>query len=188
MARPFWLNLVPDEYFQSIYDVDLDSLRAKGIAGLILDLDNTLAAWHFGEPEPRLAEWVGGAKALGFRVCILSNGRGPRVDLFTRFLDIPGQARAGKPFRWAFRRALRRLELPASEVAVIGDQIFTDIFGAKRSGCRTVLVVPLSRREFVWTRFVRRVERAVLRRFFAQGRLGRPVRRDPGPEGGVTRG
>jgi HAD superfamily phosphatase (TIGR01668 family) len=188
VARPFWHNLVPDEYFESIYDVDLDSLRAKGIAGLILDLDNTLAAWRFGEPEPRLAQWVGGAKARGFRVCILSNGRGPRVELFARFLDIPGQAQAGKPLGRAFRGALRRLGLPASEVAVIGDQIFTDILGAKRTGCRTVLVVPLSRREFVWTRFVRRVERAVLGRFFAKGRLGRPVRRDPGPEGGVPCG
>lgn len=188
MPRPFWHSLIPDEYYQSIYDIDLDALRARGISGLILDLDNTLAAWRFGEPQPRLAEWMAGVKARGFRPYIVSNDLGPRVDLFTRFLDIPGVARAGKPRRRAFREAIRYLGLEPAQVAVVGDQVFTDIFGAKPVGCHTILVVPVSRREFVGTRLVRQVERVFLGLLRAAGRIGPPVRRlpaEPGPSRGA---
>lgn len=171
---PLWRNLIPDEYYRSVYDIDLDALRDRGIVGLILDLDNTLAAWRFGRPEPRLAEWMAGVKARGFRPFIVSNDLGPRVDLFTRFLDIPGVARAGKPRRRAFRAAVARLGCLPSEVAVVGDQIFTDIFGSKPVGCRTILVVPISRREFLGTRLVRMVERFVLRRLARRGLLRGP--------------
>jgi len=183
VPRAFWHNLVPDEYFQSIYDVDLDALRQRGISGLILDLDNTLAAWRFGEPEPKLAQWMVGVKARGFRPYIVSNDLGPRVDLFRRFLDIPGVARAGKPRRGAFRDAVRRLACSPAEVAVIGDQVFTDVFGAKPVGCYTILVVPVSRREFVGTRLVRVVERTFLKFLIARGRIGHPVRRTEPPGG-----
>jgi len=177
VPRPFWHDLVPDEYFQSIYDVDLDALRARGIVGLVLDLDNTITAWRFGEPEPRLAEWIDDVKARGFRPYIVSNDLGPRVDLFTRYLDIPGVARAGKPRRRAFRDAVARLGCTPAEVAVVGDQIFTDVFGAKPVGCHTILVVPVSRRDFLGTRFVRLVERAVLRFLAARGLLKGPLQR-----------
>lgn len=184
MPRPFWRHLIPDEYYQSIYDIDLDALRAKGISGLILDLDNTLAAWRFGEPEPRLAAWMAEVKAKGFRARIVSNDLGPRVDLFTRFLDIPGVARAGKPRRRAFRDAVRALGLRSEEVAVVGDQIFTDVFGAKPVGCHTILVVPVSRREFFGTRQVRRIERLFLRFLAARGLIGAPRGRQPAPPEG----
>jgi len=97
VPRPFWHSLIPQQYVQSVYDLDLDDLRKRGITGLILDLDNTLAAWRFGEPEPRLAEWMKEVKASGLKPYIVSNDLGPRVDLFTRFLDVQGVARAGKP-------------------------------------------------------------------------------------------
>ncbi|MEW6032176.1 MAG: YqeG family HAD IIIA-type phosphatase [Bacillota bacterium] len=187
MPRPFWRSLIrsliPHQYVMSVYDLDLHDLRARGVRGLILDLDNTLAAWRFGQPEPRLAEWVEGAKARGFSLYIVSNDLGPRVDLFSRFLGIPGVARAGKPRRRAFRRAIRALGLEPGEVAVVGDQVFTDILGARPLGCHTVLVVPVSRREFVGTRLVRRLEGLLLRHLAARGLLDGPV----GPASGRGR-
>ncbi len=180
MPRPFWHSLVPDLYYRSIYDIDLPALRRKGITGLVLDLDNTITAWRFGQPEPRLAQWVEGAKALGFRPYIVSNDLGPRVDLFTRYLGIPGVARAGKPGRRAFRNAVRHLELAPAQVAVVGDQIFTDVFGSKPVGCYTILVVPITRRDFLGTRLVRLAERAVLRFLARRGLLAGPM---AGPEG-----
>ncbi|MCL6581542.1 MAG: YqeG family HAD IIIA-type phosphatase [Firmicutes bacterium] len=180
---PFWENLVPHEYCRSIYDIDLEGLRARGITGLILDLDNTLAAWRFGEPEPRLAAWVARAKEGGLRPYIVSNDLGPRVELFSRYLDIPGLARAGKPRRRAFRQVLRELGLRPEQCAVVGDQVFTDILGAKPLGLHTILVVPVSDREFIWTRLVRRLERLLVRRLRARGRLGPPVSRSEASSG-----
>jgi len=177
VPRPFWHSLIPQQYVQSVYDLDLDDLRKRGITGLILDLDNTLAAWRFGEPEPRLAEWMKEVKASGLKPYIVSNDLGPRVDLFTRFLDVQGVARAGKPRRKAFRDALRVLGLPAEQVAVVGDQVFTDMLGAKPLGCRGILVMPVSEREFVGTRLVRRVERCFLRLLASRGLLSPPVKR-----------
>jgi HAD superfamily phosphatase (TIGR01668 family) len=188
VGRISWRSLVPDEYFQSIYDVDLDALSRRGITGLILDLDNTLAAWRFGEPEARLSEWMNGVKSRGFSPFIVSNDLGPRVALFTKFLGVPGLARAGKPRQGAFRSAVRRLGCSPEAVAVIGDQIFTDIFGAKPVGCHTILVVPVSRREFAGTRLVRVVERCLLRLLIARGHLTGPVRRSLTPGGAMPAG
>ena len=185
VPRPFWHSLIPQQYLQSVYDLDLDDLRKRGITGLILDLDNTLAAWRFGEPEPRLAEWMKEVKASGLKPYIVSNDLGPRVDLFTRFLDVQGVARAGKPRRKAFRDALRVLGLPAEQVAVVGDQVFTDMLGAGPLGCHTILVVPVSRREFAGTRVVRRVERLFLCFLARRGLIVEPSRR-PGRNGSDT--
>lgn len=177
MSGLFCHRLIPDQYYRSIYDIDLDALRGRGVVGLILDLDNTLAAWRFGDPVPRLAEWMATVKAYGFRPYIVSNDLGPRVDLFSRFLDIPGRARAGKPRRRAFREALAHLGVRAEQAAVVGDQIFTDILGSKPLGCHTILVVPISRREFFGTRLVRRIEGLLLAWFIRRGHLTPPLRR-----------
>jgi HAD superfamily phosphatase (TIGR01668 family) len=180
VAGSCWGHLIPDDYYESIYDIDLDALKARGIRGLLLDLDNTLAAWRFGQPEPRLAEWMGDVRARGFRPHIISNDLGPRVDLFSRYLGISGTARAGKPRRAAFRKAVAALGLRPEEVAVVGDQIFTDVLGAKPMGCRTILVVPVSGRDFIGTRLVRKAERAWLGYLKARGIIGPPVRRSQG--------
>ncbi len=177
MPRRFLDCFIPDAYYESIYDIDLEALKRQGLSGLIVDLDNTLAAWRFGEPTPELAAWMDEVKAKGFRPYIVSNDLGPRVDLFTRFLGIPGRAKAGKPRHEAFRAAAESLGLPPAKVAVVGDQVFTDIFGAKPVGCYTILIVPISRREFFGTRLVRRVERAFLRYLAKRGIIGEPVRR-----------
>jgi len=177
VAGRFWRHLIPDEYYHSVYDIDLKSLRERGVEGLILDLDNTLAAWRFGEPEPRLARWMDRVKSMGFRPYIVSNDLGPRVELFSRYLDIPGRARAGKPGTGAFREAVAALGLSPDRVAVVGDQIFTDVLGAGRSGCRTILVVPVSTHEFFGTRLVRKVERYLLSFLARRGFIRPPARR-----------
>jgi len=152
VAGPFWHHLIPDQYCHSVYDIDLAALREEGIEGLILDLDNTLAAWRFGQPEPKLARWIERVREAGLKPYIVSNDFGPRVELFTRYLGIPGRARAGKPGTRGFREAAEALGLPPERVAVVGDQVFTDVLGASRTGCRTILVVliePPSRRDHV---------------------------------------
>jgi len=156
--------LTPDFFVPSIYDVDLDALRRRGIRGLIIDLDNTLATRDEDVPTDRLRRWLATARANGFRICIVSNNLERRVQGFARACGVPAVHAATKPRRRAFLRALDLIGVAPAEAAVIGDQLFTDVFGGKRLGMIAVLVVPLPGREFIGTRFVRIVERWVLRK------------------------
>lgn len=163
--------LIPDAVYESLYMVDLDALAARGIRGLIVDLDNTLVEYGNSAVPIEARDWVRGARAKGFKVCIASNARTGRVRSFAAAFGIPGIANAGKPIRRAFRRAMRLLGTTPSETAVIGDQVFTDVLGGNRMKAYTVLVNPLSKKELGATRMMRRLERKVLKRLVRRGML-----------------
>ena len=126
-------------------------------------MDNTLVPWNDRTVYPRLANWLDGLKKEGFRICIVSNNSADRGGQLAQDLDIPAFWYAVKPRRRAFRKALKELNLPASAVAVLGDQIFTDVLGGNRMGLYTILVTPISDKEFIWTKLMRQFERLILR-------------------------
>jgi len=147
----------------TVYDVDIPTLVAHGIRGIILDLDNTIVPWGAREAPQALVEWIRRTRAAGVRLCIVSNNGGRRVTALARSLDVPVLTGAMKPRRGALRRALGVMGTTADTTALVGDQVFTDVLGGNRLGLYTILVQPQSAREFVLTRLVRVVERAVLR-------------------------
>lgn len=155
--------LRPRLFVPSVHDLDLPSLRRQGIRGLILDLDNTLVAWGSHEVGEELFRWVREARGLGMSLCFSSNARSARVAQLASQLGIPGIPNAAKPRRRSFRQALLIMGTSPQETAVVGDQLFTDVLGGNRLGLYTILVQPLDRREFFFTRLVRRLERLVLR-------------------------
>jgi len=165
--------LRPGEYRESIFKIDLDRLKQRGIRAIMLDLDNTLVEWNRPEPPDGLVNWLEAVRARGFAVCIVSNNSGSRVGLFARKIGIPFISKAAKPRRKGFREAMALLGVTPAETAVVGDQIFTDVLGGNRAGAHTILVVPLNPREFVGTRLVRTVERIILRYLDRQGLLTR---------------
>ncbi len=155
-------KLRPSALAPTIYDVNYELMRGNGIRGLIFDLDNTVVPWRSEEPDQRLIDFFGELMRRGFRICIVSNALPARCARFTRILGVPALPDCGKPRRGGFRKALQIMGTDPSETAVIGDQVFTDVFGGNRVGLYTVLVSPLSRKEFLWTRFVRMIERRAL--------------------------
>ncbi len=164
---------MPDAIADRVTDIAPAALRARGVRGLIVDLDNTLTRWNDAVCSPEVAGWLRDLGEADIGVCIVSNNGPDRVATFCRALDreVPWIAHAGKPRRAAYHRAAQRLGIPGEAVAVVGDQVFTDIFGGKRAGLLTILVTPLGSREFPATRVVRVVERLWLRRLRMQGRL-----------------
>lgn len=168
--------LVPDAVAERVSDIVPATLLSRGVRGLIIDLDNTLTRWNDAQCAPEVANWLRALAEAGIGVCIVSNNGPDRVSTFCRGLDreVPWIANAGKPGRTAYRRATERLGLSPQAVAVVGDQVFTDIFGGKRAGLLTILVTPLGHREFPATRLVRLVERLWLHRLRGRGRL-RPL-------------
>lgn len=162
-APGLWL-LRPAAQAESIYEIDLRALGARGIVGLILDLDNTLVPWGAWQAAPELAPWIAAARAAGFRLCIVSNNSGARVRHIAETLGLPAVPAALKPRRTALRRALALLGTAPEGTALVGDQVFTDVLGGNRLGLHTILVRPQADREFPVTRLVRLAERLVLGR------------------------
>ncbi|WP_081442638.1 YqeG family HAD IIIA-type phosphatase [Alicyclobacillus acidocaldarius] len=169
-----WLSrLMPDEYVASIYEIDLDALWRRGIRLILTDLDNTLVPWNHPDVPSELTAWLRDVHARGFHVCILSNNGEDRVGSFSKLCGVPAVSAAGKPKSRGFLEALRRFQMPPEAAAMVGDQLFTDIQGAKRLGLYAILVLPQNPVEWWGTKISRMAERVVLRRLEARG-LRRP--------------
>lgn len=170
MLRRFY----PKAYILSLSQIGPEYFLEKGIRGVILDLDNTLIPWQCGVMEPDMSELLKTYLRAGLKLCVVSNAFSNRVERLLQPLGIPGIARAAKPRRKAFMEALQILGTAERETAVVGDQIFTDIFGGNRLGLYTVLVVPMSKREFLGTKLVRLIEKTMINRLSKRGMIEIP--------------
>ncbi|WP_038070992.1 YqeG family HAD IIIA-type phosphatase [Thermus scotoductus] len=148
--------LFPRAVLPSLLHLTPKWLEERGLKGVILDLDNTLLPYGEEEPLPEHQAWLEALKAE-VPVYLLSNALPDRFARIQGRLGLPGHAPALKPWL-GFQRALKALGLPPQEVAVVGDQIFTDVLGGNLVGAYTVLVPPLREREFFYTRFIRMLE------------------------------
>ena len=158
--------LTPDYMFATFADVTPEFLESIGISALLIDIDNTLAPYEQPEPDRALCEWLASLAAHGIAVGLLSNNNKARVSRFNATLSLPARAGAGKPFTRAARRIMRALGGDKHTTAVMGDQIFTDVWMAHAMGVRAILVPPIRDKKNALTRFKRRLERAPLRRYY----------------------
>jgi HAD superfamily phosphatase (TIGR01668 family) len=154
--------LGPDRFAPRLCDVPLAELEAAGIRGLILDLDNTVVSWGGSEIAREHLAWVADARDRGFRLVMLSNNFSDRVTLIAQQMQIPFVASALKPLPTGFLAAVRRLGLPRRQIAVVGDQLFTDVLGARLCGLYSILTEPLGARDHPVTGFFRFFERLML--------------------------
>jgi HAD superfamily phosphatase (TIGR01668 family) len=157
-------RFIPDLYLNTVYELDINLLKAKGIKSIIVDIDNTLVSWETRVPDEKVTDLVCKLTAEDFKICILSNNTKRRVEEFNECLKLPAIYKAVKPSKTAFRRAMRLMNSSPENTAVIGDQLFTDVLGGNRLGLFTVLVSPISEKEFIWTRLVRLLEKSVLKK------------------------
>lgn len=147
----------PKAALDSILDVDLASLKDDGKTLLLLDVDNTLLPWKSHDLPQTTIDWVTEAKAMGFGICVLSNTRHPdRLTKLCEKLELPFLRDKFKPHPRVYEKALEMFERKPDEAIMIGDQLLTDVWGANRAGIDAIWIKPLSKREFVGTRFVSR--------------------------------
>ena len=154
--------LRPDAFAERLTTVSLDDLAAQGVRGIIVDLDNTLLSYRQDVLAADDAAWVAGALARGFRVVLVSNNFTERVRKVGLALGVPTVPRALKPLPAGFLRALSLLGTARTATVVVGDQLFTDVLGAKLCGLRSILTRPLEAHDWLGTRFLRVLERLVL--------------------------
>lgn len=157
-------KLYPDAYYKSIFNINIKDLKESGIKGIIVDIDNTIVPWNDKKVSDEVFNWFTNLIEEGFRLCLISNGMTKRVEYFSNQLDIPAIGTAVKPRKKAFKKALKILGLKKEKVAVIGDQIFTDVLGGNRMEFMTILVDPLEENEFITTKIMRFIEKIVFKR------------------------
>ena len=158
--------LEPDYYFESVFDISYEQFREKKIRGLIFDIDNTLTAFDEEKPSAETAKLLKRLQDMGFKLCLLTNNTKKRLDRFNQDLKLPGFASALKPFTAGIKKAIRQMEVELAQTAIIGDQLLTDIWAGKNAGITTVLVRPVTQRDFAFVRFKRLIENRMLKKFF----------------------
>lgn len=129
----------PYEYVEDVFSIDYQALRDKGFKGLIFDIDNTLVP-HGANSTEQVDSLFAKLHTLGFTTLLLSNNNRQRIERFIANIDTLYLEEAGKPHPACYQKAVEMMQLTNGEVVVIGDQLFTDIFGANRSGLASILV------------------------------------------------
>lgn len=155
----------PNEYFDSVKDIDMNLLKKNNIKGLILDVDNTLIDFGKNMPEG-IKEWIDEVKKQGIKCCILSNSNKlEKVKGVAEKLDIPFIYFAKKPLKFGFNKARKILDVQSNEIAVVGDQIMTDVIGANRSKMFSILVKPIEEKDYLLTKIKRPLENIIIKRY-----------------------
>lgn len=154
----------PDGFAPHISAIALDDLVSRGFRGIIVDLDNTLVGYGEEALALEAGPWIAAALARGFRVCLVSNNFTERVERICVELGVPGISSALKPLPRGFLAALRVLGTSRAQTVVVGDQLFTDVLGAKFLGMHAILTEPIVAHDWLGTRFLRFAERLLLGR------------------------
>jgi len=151
----------PDHEADSAYGIDYKTLYRKGYRGIIFDIDNTLVP-HGAPATPQAIEFFGRLRELGFQTLLLSNNKEPRVKSFADAVGASYIYKAGKPKPGNYRRAMQEMGTDATNTIFVGDQIFTDVYGANLAGIRTILVKPIHPKEEIQIVLKRYLEKIVL--------------------------
>ncbi|MBR6052196.1 MAG: YqeG family HAD IIIA-type phosphatase [Clostridia bacterium] len=153
----------PDQYFEKFDDATPTFLLKNGIRALILDIDNTLAPYEEPEPNERVLAWFAALKENGISAAFVSNNNHERVSLFNRKIGIPTYPKGKKPLKKYMRRAIEELGVAPENTAIMGDQIFTDVWAGRNVGIRCIVVPPIKDKTDPFTKFKRLLERPVMR-------------------------
>ena len=163
--------LCPDYYYDSVFHIPYENLYEQGIRALIYDIDNTLATHADTHPPKATLELVEKLKGMGFKVALLSNNSPNRLNTFNEAMQLPGASLAAKPFTPGLRRVMQEMEVNCEETLIIGDQLFADVWCGKKGGISTILVKPITDKEWWTVRLKRGLERRMLKRYLAASLL-----------------
>lgn len=156
--------LHPTIFVDTVFDIDLKKLKDCGIKAFIFDIDNTLARYADALPDEKTANWLKELWDMGFGVFFVSNNNDvERVKKFAEYVDVPYKAKALKPLSIHLKKACRSMGVTPKETALVGDQLFTDIWGGNWLKMYTILVKPISEVEDSFVKFKRKFERRILK-------------------------
>lgn len=157
-------GLYPRIMKKSAYDVDYEALYQKGYRGILFDIDNTLVE-HGAPANEQAIALVRRLTEIGYGICFVSNNKEPRVKSFCDAVGAPYIFKAGKPKGAGYTRGMELLGLKKEQVLAIGDQIFTDTWGANRAGIYSILVGQIGKKEEIQIVLKRKLEYFVIKSY-----------------------
>ena len=164
------MKLSPNLYLNNVKEITIELLKKNNIKGIILDIDNTLIDFDKNLLEG-CEKWCDNLKKQGIRMCILSNtNKVHKVKKVAEILDLQYLYFAHKPNKKGFKKAIEILKLRPENIAVVGDQIFTDVLGGNRSKMFTILTKPIDTRDIWLTRIKRPFEKSVIKKYLKKER------------------
>lgn len=157
MFKPKW-------HLKSVLEIDEKFIRENRLRGFILDLDNTLSMHGSPAAEQGVTDWLKEMRAIGMKMTVVSNNTKKRVDPLANELGLDYISFGCKPLTVGISRALKKMRLPKNSVALVGDQIFTDILGGNLKGIPTILVEPFHLENKISFKLKRKLENIVFKR------------------------
>lgn len=154
-------NFYPNEYRRSTYVIDFEKYYEMGYRGILFDVDNTLVP-HGAPPDDRVKELFQRLNRIGFKTCLISNNKEMRVKSFADELGAEYIFNAHKPSRKSYRKAFALLGTDKQQTMFVGDQVFTDVYGANRVKMYTILVRPIHPKEEIQIVIKRKFEKIIL--------------------------
>ena len=164
----------PNQCVDSVYQIDFDSWYQKGYRGVMFDVDNTLVP-HGADATPEAVAFFQKLRQIGFETCLISNNKEERVRRFAVPVESLYLFKAGKPAKTGYRKAMERMGTTPENTLFVGDQLFTDVYGARRTGVYSILTKPIHPKEEIQIVLKRYLEKIVL--FFYQRELEKQNRK-----------
>lgn len=154
----------PDTTVSSTYAIDYEKLYQEGFRGILFDIDNTLVE-HGKEATDQAKKLFTRLRKIGFECCLISNNKKKRVHMFNEEIGVHSVFNAHKPAKKGYYYAMELMNTRPENTLFVGDQLFTDIFGAKRIGLKNYLVKPINEKEEIQIVLKRKLEHIVLKEY-----------------------
>lgn len=152
----------PDAYLDSVHEVDFEAFKEKGYKAVLFDIDNTLVC-HGAPATPEIIDFFEKLRDMGYQAMVMSNNKEPRVKSFAEAVGGIGYIyKANKPAKRSYLQCMESMGTDVSNTLFVGDQLFTDVWGAKRCGIHSILVKPIDKKEEFQIVLKRYLERIVL--------------------------
>ena len=158
-------TFVPDYRFQAFNEASASFLSSIGVKGLILDVDNTLEPYENAIPGEHVLKWLDELSEAGIKCAIVSNNEKARIDKFNEKIGLVAYSKAKKPFKKNVLAALSDIGVNPQDAALMGDQVFTDVWAARNAGIKAILVPPIKDKRDLFTRFKRLLEKPIIKKY-----------------------
>ena len=156
--------VTPDNYYPSIYKIDYQTLKKENINTLLFDIDNTITKVDDLNVPQETIELMENLKKQGFKILLFSNNHQQRAFPVAQKLNLPLLSDAGKPEKKAYAKALNTLNSTKENTAAIGDQLLSDVVGAKKYGIKVILVDQLSKENNIQTGLAQKLQKYMIKK------------------------